>query len=830
MPTLRSIKPAASGVERVVLEMSLKPFMRIDEESVTEVCREVFRQWYPLLKVARECSILLWVADGTEILVWNGDLGEEMEWGRYIGFCNGKYGIYHGMGADHPRAARLYMDNPPVITFGDLQRIIRTLKKIAAEDFGLKLTVGETFDPGPEFAHSEFKYEYHKEIIGGGPGSQIGPSFPMVNAWSTLNADKRSYAGYPHGVPAGTTFGEFLGRQTKNFLDTMGFDYLWLSNGFGFSHFAWSYLGVNFDGDRFGTADYKSSEQAILTYWRDFKRECKDTPIEVRGTNFAMAMDLASDFTPYEAIYSGDFIRLPPPNSPWGPLNKDFGLEMIGYMSRIAVLPDKHFLFRYYPNDPWFWQNPWWDWYDREPFDIYCPMSVGRMNGSGAIENPQVIQFLTIDTEKGIVDERCPLEVIPHIRRGIEEYPNEPGILTWLYPFDEYHTVAKIDASQVPAVFFGDWFARSAVNSGLPLNTILSTRDFKSVLSGNRQALQDTVLFTPTTILEGTYEEELQGFIESGGRVMFYGPLDKTPAALRSMLNIGTESPISGELELTGDLDCDVLERPFATHGIRHHPPASGGGIVEIVANPGDTHTRLLATAVQDGTQRAYALYRDEPEWGGGGVGWIRGTNSFATEHDPDQTSRVPRAFASGGFDPAALCRLVLAEFGFSFVQHRASGSTRPALTFVSRRDNGYFLTGYAPDSTVSQEFRFPLGAPLLTGKEAHIRGGRAGYHLERSFHSECRVFLVNQPDGVVSCTQTAHFPSDRSSRLLLTGIKGTDVIFLPPRACIDDVSFMIHGADTTQRTAGSDIGERVIREGNLLRLTAPEDELAISW
>src|SRR5690606_10022458 len=111
----------------------------------------------------------------------------------------------------------------------------------------------------------------------------------------------------------------------------------------------------NFNGESFGRVDAGDVADRILGFWRDFRAEC-DYPIEVRGTNFTTGIDLASDCVPADEIYDGGFIVAPPPNYPSGALNYDFGLEMAGYMSRIANLPGKDFPFRYYPNDPWFWQ------------------------------------------------------------------------------------------------------------------------------------------------------------------------------------------------------------------------------------------------------------------------------------------------------------------------------------------------------------------------------------------------------------------------------------------------------------------------------------------
>ena len=53
------------------------------------------------------------------------------------------------------------------MTYRDLKNIIEGLKRVGKEMTGLDVKVGETFDPGPEFAYSAFKYERHPEIAKG---------------------------------------------------------------------------------------------------------------------------------------------------------------------------------------------------------------------------------------------------------------------------------------------------------------------------------------------------------------------------------------------------------------------------------------------------------------------------------------------------------------------------------------------------------------------------------------------------------------------------------------------------------------------------------------
>ena len=143
---------------RVSLELSLKPF-GYDKSlnGIEKVCREYFGKWSALFEYATGCSVLLWTSDGSEILEFNGDLDQPFEWCKYIGIGNWDRTI-KGEAAVKARSLHqlpiYYMENPPDMTYRDLKNIIDTLKRVGKEMTGLDIMVGETFDPGPEFAYS----------------------------------------------------------------------------------------------------------------------------------------------------------------------------------------------------------------------------------------------------------------------------------------------------------------------------------------------------------------------------------------------------------------------------------------------------------------------------------------------------------------------------------------------------------------------------------------------------------------------------------------------------------------------------------------------------
>ena len=237
---------STTSAGRVCLELSLKPFGYDKSlEGIEKVCRDYYEKWAALLRYASGCSVLLWTSDGSEIFEYTGNLDDSFEWCKYVGIGNwDRTRKSKGLTGEEEKAARslhafpiYYMENPPEMTYGDLKNIIYMLKKVGKEMTGFDIQVGETFDPGPEFAYSEFKYERHPEIA---KGNIMGKK-QWLHCAARLHAEDRAYAAYPNGIPEGTHIGEFLGRQFMAMKRDLGFDYLWLSNGFGFSLDSWNW-------------------------------------------------------------------------------------------------------------------------------------------------------------------------------------------------------------------------------------------------------------------------------------------------------------------------------------------------------------------------------------------------------------------------------------------------------------------------------------------------------------------------------------------------------------------------------------------------------------
>ncbi|MFW6261864.1 MAG: hypothetical protein ACOC6J_09815, partial [Spirochaetota bacterium] len=151
-------------IDRVAVEFSLKPFGLDDGVSFDERAEQVVTAWRPLWEAGAEASFMLWVADGSDILAYSGEVDQELEWGRYIGFCNIDRGAFRKEMGDQIYG-RPYIEHVRLFRYADLKAIVSSLRAAGERLLGRPITVGATFDPGPEFAESPFKYTRHDEII-----------------------------------------------------------------------------------------------------------------------------------------------------------------------------------------------------------------------------------------------------------------------------------------------------------------------------------------------------------------------------------------------------------------------------------------------------------------------------------------------------------------------------------------------------------------------------------------------------------------------------------------------------------------------------------------
>ncbi len=508
--------------KEITLEMSLKPFIRTDSEFIKTVVGRVYEQWQPFIKGREVINIMLWTSDGSEILDYAARLDDAFAWGCYLGMAN----VPLADETDRPdtslfKKSRFYTDKPAVMTYRILKEIVDTLKAEGKRRFpGAQIRVGNTFDIGPEFAPSDFKYHRHREIVA--PGQKKSEVMTVenmsVDSTALLCGDDRRYAAYPDGIPDKTPFALFLGKQTECFCRDLGFDFLWLSNGVGFSSNPWELNGKIFDGKNFHIDRLGKTKKAVFGFWKNFRAGCPALPVMTRGTNNTVGIDYATDGVPIYDIYGGGFDILPPPNSPWAALNDNFGLELMGHMTRICELPENNkYLFRYYIHDPWWVNSPWFDRYDRNPHDIYLPMAISRVDELGRQHSADVCNILSIDNSYGKLPDFCVNETLPHLLRAESEAPDAMAPFVLVYPMREYSRAQ--DEETLRRMYYGDRYVCDSINDGFPLNCVVSSDNF---MKHSPDLYRHSVLVSPIPESE-ELSARLAEIASSGGKVIIYG-------------------------------------------------------------------------------------------------------------------------------------------------------------------------------------------------------------------------------------------------------------------------------------------------------------------
>lgn len=523
--------------KNVTLEISLKPFKQTNDEYIQNICRKVFEQWKSLIKNREIISIMMWSADGSELLDYTGELDKEFEWCCYVGNANLPFLDDLPLETSIHQRKQFYTENPPKMTYKTLKKIVTTFKEEGKKLFpNSKIKVGTTFDIGGEFAVSDFKYNRHKEICKGSGCQGVG----FIDASGILSGDTYPYAAFPNGIPDKTPVGTFLGAQANAFMRDMGFEYIWFSNGFGFSFEPWRREGIVYDGQKFYPEKLKPTKDNLLNFWKLFRRECRDFDVETRGTNYSVGVDYACDGVPLYDIYKENPYMLPPPNSPWAALNDDVGIEVIGQLTRNCILPDNDYLFRFYVHDIWWINSPWYDRYSCSPYDIYIPMALSRIDENAEVQSPTILNILSVDNSRGEMPDTSANEIIPHLLKAEKDAPDEPSPVVLVYPFREYTTANS--EKMLEEMYFADLFLRDAVNIGFPVATVVSTDNFIKHSTG---IYDKSILVVPALTGNKAADKKIKEYAQNKGKIITYGKSE----SLKSIDYISEKADIEGSLK-----------------------------------------------------------------------------------------------------------------------------------------------------------------------------------------------------------------------------------------------------------------------------------------
>lgn len=792
------------------LELTAKIFTSRDPKAVERIVHELFSIWRRPIQHADEVCICMSIGNGEHILKWSGNLSDELEWDRYKGHNNAKYAFDMENFAGIP--LELYKENPLPMTYMDLLFICDTLKRVCLEDHGKICRLFTNFEPGPEFAESSFKYVEHPEILnrqGNAHGASV--AFDAV-----LHEDKYHYAAYPDGIPEGEPFSRFLGKQVNHFFQTFGYEGISLSNGLGFGTYPWTLNGRNFDGRQFGLVDFNEEAASMSEFWEIFKKEAP-YPAAAQGTNWPVAADLATKCIPLKDYYDKQYLAMPLANTVSVFFNDSVGFSMQALMSRSSYADG--FRLYFYLNDMWYPQNPFEDYpYDEEAYDFYIPASMTLVDSGGNIETLSGAAIGSVHNEKGDFAESTYVKFLPHYERALSHLPDTIGPLTLLYPFEEYHEAARRDNKYLPMLYFTDCFSATAIDSGLPLNSVCSTDNFSKALE--KGTLNGTVLMTPLPIENAPYVDMLIQYIQKGGQVLFYGSEKYADKRIKDVLGLKTDASISGELTVYADQTLsEIADEPLTGATVLHTEIDSDAGVSSVADG-----CFVLCEVLKNQTRRAYMTEKDI---GRGKAVWVRGSLPFSIEDGENIVYHDSKYVSAPRF-----LRYALSRFGWKILQ-KFPQKGAPMQLMMFRCDNALYFTGYAPDNTLSLGLSTPMGAPLLSGYTTQIQGGVAWYHVPTTLWKPCNIF-VRQNEGKIRVRHVYNGRKFKTCTYAVSGLENADLCIFVPEAHWNSVEITVSDkAFSVTDNLTSDIGGYTIRrdeENHAIHLGNVSGRMQISW
>ncbi|MHB1357784.1 MAG: hypothetical protein ACYCZF_17585 [Anaerolineae bacterium] len=790
--------------------VTMRYFPDNDPEHVKAALVAMFDLWRPLVQRASAISVSLMIGNGEQIYRWTGDLSDEYEWDHYKGHNNQQDAHF----SFDPIPLRPFKPDWFHFTYRDLQQIIRIIRSTAKEMFNLPVSIGTLCEPGPEFCESLFRYVWHPELVsfmGGGHGVSIDYK-------GLFHADQRRYGGYPNGIPEGEPFGRFLGKQVASFCRVMDIQNISFSNGLGFGTYPWNVVGRNFDGENFGLEKYSDLAQDILDFWEMYKSEATVQKVGAQGSNWPVGIDLAAKGVPLKDLYDRRLLDNPLGYTVSVFFDDSVGFAMAANMSRIAHCPNWDLGF--YLHDPWYPQNPWEDYpYDRQAFDLYAPASISLVGADGQLVKPFAFGTLMHDENASLQPETA-RSFMPHLETALNHLVDRIGPLTWLYPFEEYHRTMIEHPGQANVVWFGDAFTAKAIDAGLPLNGVISTEHLARALETG--VLEDTILYTPVPARGAGYLPSLLKWVEDGGRVMFYGPVEHADKAIRELLELKLADELDGELELDWRRkDISLNQGQGGPTVLNHVAITSAGGVREVLR--AGAQAEVVAVVHKSGEERVYALLARH-----GQVGWCRGTTPFEISGGQWINNHDISKCVNG----ARIPRLLLAAMGYQISHLSQAPEQRDPQSFVSRHRNAFLLSGYKPDNTVELALSFPDGAPLFTGDDTILENGLAHYHFDKSYHKECRVF-VKQQSGRLQSRKTLNHEFTESE-FAIRGLKDATVtLYLPLDKIAGAYVRQPSRATTAQDNAEGAVGQLntpEARHGDKIILTGISGQLIVRW
>jgi hypothetical protein len=413
--------------------------------------------------------------------------------------------------------------------------------------------------------------------------------------------------------------------------------------------------------------------------------------------------------------------------------------------------------------------------------------------------------------------DQVPCEVTPHVLQALACAPDEPGAVTWIYPFDEYHDWTFASQSRANEVFFGDWFIRAAVNEGFPLNTVISTSNYLTARKKQPGLFRNAILTCPAPDAGTDLAKALIEHVDAGGNVLLYGPLRHTDVAIRTRLGVGITDGISGELSFETKLTPDTLAQGEYPRRIRLPELLSGGGAEETAP---EDQAAVCAWVGTDGERRAFsALARTSS---GGSLGWVRGAFCETIGGGQLPIADNPQEW----FHASRLMRWILQEMGVVLRFIKADVATQDPVILASRSRNAWFFSGFSRSTTVRLQWRMPAGVPVPVGCDVALKDGFGEISLPRAWQRECRVFVTQKASGEVACRELHSGEIGVTRRIRVLGLIDADVTFYADSEAAATPRFQKNDG---YLGTGANIENRQIEKGVFIA-TGVTGDLIISW
>jgi hypothetical protein len=156
---------------------------------------------------------------------------------------------------------------------------------------------------------------------------------------------------------------------------------------------------------------------------------------------------------------------------------------------------------------------------------------------------------------------------------------------------------------------------------------------------------------------------------------------------------------------------------------------------------------------------------------------WVRTINPVQPD-DWVQSIKQPDPNKVFHFDN--VMRLIIREFGYKVIYHKDTPARQNPKMTVSRNLNAFYLSIFCPDTLVEDHLKFPFGAPVMSGVETEVKNGAAVYRLPHTTSRECRIFVDQTQDGVITCHEKCSTYPGISRRLFVSGLKDASITFFP--------------------------------------------------